>query len=53
MPDNKKSMKETQDKVQRLSAELITKETLWAVFLIGIVVVAMWAASWFLFVSRL
>lgn len=52
MPDNKDSMKETQDKVQKLSTDLITKETLWAVFFIGIVVIVMWSASWYLYISR-
>jgi len=53
MPEDNQNMKKTQDKVQKLSTELITKETLWAVFFVGLVVIVMWTASWFLYLSRL
>ncbi|WP_164984978.1 hypothetical protein [Ammoniphilus sp. CFH 90114] len=51
--NNKESFKEAQDKVEDMSADLVTVDTLLAVLGVGAVVIAIWYGVWSVYTSRL
>lgn len=53
MEQKHNSMKTAQDEVEDLKTDLVTRDTLLAVFIVGVSVIAMWVAVWSLFSSRL